>query len=71
MSEQTGSIYQVKRLSDGAIVPLTCSEADLPSFLANGYELADSAQQAEETKTFEEAQNAAADQSETTESSQS
>ena len=39
-----GEVYMVKRLSDGAIVPLTCTESQLKTHLKNGYELIDEKQ---------------------------
>ena len=53
MAEKTGNIYQVKRLEDGMIVPLTCTAEDLPGWLAQGYELVEDTEE----------KNAAADQS--------
>lgn len=39
MTRPTGTTHTVRRLSDGAIVPLTCTEEQLKIHLANGYEL--------------------------------
>ena len=37
--EQFGNVYQVVRPTDGMVVPLTCTEEQLQSWLDQGYKL--------------------------------
>jgi len=43
MSDMNGRVYQVISPEDGRVVPLTCSQEQLPEWLERGYVLVDAA----------------------------